>query len=414
LEFGGYITTAMKSIPKRFLAICLTTLAALSVLVAAFNIIVDPYILFNRPRVMGFNAMKPSIHEQLYLIKAYDVARFRPKTLLIGSSGVAIGLNARSSAWPTTTRPIYNLGLLGGTTSSAYRYLQHALTQGDVTYVVLGVEFRDTLAYSPQHEPSYETRLLTNRDGSTNRFAYKQELYDVISSTLSFEASLDSASTVIGNIENDSSDIEWGDVDFRLFEDLSARFGPNPSMTVADLAYASIYRDGNTDSSPPKDLDNILELCQKRHIKLIIVIDPAHADELEITYLSGKWEALEAWKRNLTNLVARFWNGNDSAELWDFYEYDRYSTESLWSNPSHLRWFLNPSHYTQVLGDKVIGRVFGVDNPGFGAKLTPGNIETRLLDVRRQRLTYHARQPHDKERVENIYAQIGEMRAIAK
>lgn len=395
----------MKKKANRFLAVCGCTLVALGVLVAAFNVFVDPYMLFGRPRITGFNAKKPSVHDQLYLVKAYDVFRARPKTILLGSSGVAIGLDARSPEWPADMRPVYNLALLGGSTSSSFRYLQHALTEGNVRLVMIGVDFRDLLAYSAKNEPTYEKRLAVNRNGSNNYSVNRQRLYDVLFSSLSFDASIDSARTLIDNIDGESSNIESGDIDFELFRESNARFGPYPTTTVSDIFYSYLYRDGKADLGPINDISSILKLCHERGIKLVIIVEPAHADELEMTYLSGKWAALESWKRQLATLVAHYseTGGADTPELWDFYEYDGYSTVSPENAQSYMRWFLTPTHYTQELGDRVIGRVCGLVDPSFGIRLTPSGLEVRLADIRLQQAIYHSRQPSDVARMRDIY-----------
>ena len=398
----------MQPTPKRFLGICAISVATLGLLVVAFNVLVDPYLLFDRPRILGFNAKKPGIEDQLYLIKAYDVSRSHPRTLLIGSSGIAVGLSARSAAWPNDLRPVYNLGILGGSTSSAYRYLQHALTQSDIRLVVMGVEFRDLLAYSRQHEPQYEPRLTVNLDGSRNSSSNRQRLYDLLFSSLSFNASIDSTLTMMGNVAGDSSDIESGDVDFKLFRSLNARFGPYPNMTYSDISYSYLYRDGYVSSQPLIDVGKVLQLCREKKIKLIILIDPAHADELELTYMSEKWGALEEWKRKLTALVASFATQDEryAPQLWDFYEFDTYSSESLWTNRSYMKWFLTPTHYTPDLGDQLISRIFGSGDPQLGTQLTPQNIENHLAEIRRQRVSYQNRQPRDLGRAYDIYTQV--------
>lgn len=155
--------------------------------------------------------------------------------------------------------------------------------------------------------------------------------------------------------------------------------------------------------SPLRQVRTILDVCQEQHIAAKLVLDPSHADELEIFDLAGKWAALEEWKRELTALVADYANRGVQVELWDFYGYDIYSTESVPEGRRALHWFLNPPHYTHPLGDIMLRRMFGGGDSSFGVRLLPENIEAHLQDVRVAQARYRKFQPKDAERVREIY-----------
>src|SRR6185295_17831899 len=100
--------------------------------IAAANALVDPYLLFNMPRVKGFNASKPSVERFERMMKTYEVLRAAPRSLILGSSRVAIGLDADHASWPADSRPVYNLGIAAADPFTSYRYLQHVLAQRDL------------------------------------------------------------------------------------------------------------------------------------------------------------------------------------------------------------------------------------------------------------------------------------------
>ena len=56
------------------------------VLVATFNYAVDPYGLFDTPRIDKFNRLKPKATSRVRVSKVYQVDRFKPKTIVAGNS----------------------------------------------------------------------------------------------------------------------------------------------------------------------------------------------------------------------------------------------------------------------------------------------------------------------------------------
>ena len=54
--------------------------------VGIFNIVVDPYDVFNTPNFLGINHLKPRKLYNDRLYKATDIIHIKPVTILIGSS----------------------------------------------------------------------------------------------------------------------------------------------------------------------------------------------------------------------------------------------------------------------------------------------------------------------------------------
>jgi len=62
----------------------------LAAAVAVFNAC-DPYLVLGAPRIVGLNARKPAVDTQQRLMKAYDVLRAAPNTVILGGSRVDLG-----------------------------------------------------------------------------------------------------------------------------------------------------------------------------------------------------------------------------------------------------------------------------------------------------------------------------------
>jgi hypothetical protein len=388
--------------PGRFLRNCLIAMVSLSAALAFLNFVMDPYLVFGMPRDVGFNARKPAMENQLYLIKTYDVIRARPRTVLLGSSAIGVGLDPQSPVWPEQLRPVYNLGLPAGTPLVAYRYLQHLTAEDSPKLMVLGLDFRDVVPLDKT--PEYDSHLTVNRDGSRNTALPRQHLYDLLRASLALDTSIDSINSLSGNLAGDSSDIQQGAMDYRVYRDMPAAVGSLALMAMNDFNTSLRHSRVKVDMTPLEHVRAILNLCRERGIDAILVLDPSHVDEQEIFDLEGKWPVLEDWKRQVTKMVAEYAHTGMHIELWDFYGYDAYSTEPVPAGGRTLQWFIDPEHYTRALGDVLLRRIFQGADGSFGVRLTPDNIEAHLKVVRSSQASYRAAQRSDAERVRNIYA----------
>jgi hypothetical protein len=129
---------------------------------------------------------------------------------------------------------------------------------------------------------------------------------------------------------------------------------------------------------------------QESGIRIIPFINPLHADFLVLIDKAGLWPLMDEWKRRVVTIAAE----QESVTLWDFSSFDDHATESvddLAAKGEGLRWFWEPSHYRQALGDKLLSAMLAASCPGgtaelaLGAALTPANIERHLATLRSRR-----------------------------
>lgn len=384
--------------------------------VALFNAVTDPYLLLDMPRFQGFNARKPAADTKQRLMKVYDVFRTRPKTLILGSSRAALGMDARSTAWAEQNRPVYNLAFGEGSPYMAYRYLQHVLSRQGVSTVVLGLEFEYFLRNFHIQDHEFESHLLVAPDGSPRESAWGQ-LRDVSHGLTGLNSLSDSIDTMTQNWLRDSSDMRSGNWYWSAMSGTQSAWGARAQFTVSDILVAPLYGGYQLDASAFDAVDAFLDLCESHHIRVIIFISPSHADQLEIINLAGEWPVFEQWMRNLTALVSRHAhveNHEDWAVLWDFTGYYSYTDETLLGHQWKLKWFVDPDHYSKELGDLIIRRLLHADESQFGEVLTSKNIESHVRTLGRQRQLYLQEQPADALRIRELYelATVGNFRPV--
>lgn len=392
---------------QRFLRVWVFACIVTAAVVAVFDVIIDPYLLFNVPRIPGFNARKPAVETQERLIKAYDVLRAMPNTLILGSSRAAVGLDAQNPAWPEHERSVYNLGLSGGGPYITYRYLQHVISQRHVALVVLGLDFEFFLSVHAQHptNPDFEARLAVTSDGSTNAKQNSQRIRDLLHGTLSFDALSDSAATLAANFNGESSNLTAGNLDWNDFRHRTAVMGSYPLIAMWNLLSMRYYRGAQLNQFAMADVQAILDLCESHGTRVILFISPSHADQLEILDLLGLWQPFEDWKRDLVTLTAKYHGTNDRSRsvLWDFSGYDFYSTEIMPVDRHALHWWWDSVHYTRALGDAILRRILGIGDTRFGVLLSPESIEPHLAVIREQQRLYREHHHADVQRVRDLY-----------
>ena len=372
----------------KYLAVsCLMLLAA----AATFDVLVDPYLFFNSPRIAGFNARKPSVDTQERLMKAYDVIRAEPASLVLGSSRMDLGLSAQSPRWPGMSLPVYNLSFYAGSPYVSHRYLQHLMVHRSPSLILLGVDFQFFLRdYEIGGGPEFEARLAVKPNGQPNESISQQQIRD-LHHALSLDALLDSMETLAANQGERSSDIRAGNW---IREEAPAEVDNYLLFEENELALLLEYRGKRINPEAMNEVRAILNLCATRGTRVILIINPMHSTELEIVHLLGLWPVYEDWKRQLVTLASEHGSAG-RVPLWDFTGYDEYSTEAVPRGSHRMHWFLNSNHYTRALGNVMLESLFSHPVRGFGAVLTPENVEQHLEEVRQRRLLYVASAPAD-------------------
>jgi hypothetical protein len=160
---------------------------------------------------------------------------------------------------------------------------------------------------------------------------------------------------------------------------------------------------GRPSAADAAHLAAILQLAARSGIAVKLVIYPYHAQILAYPYHaqilalfeeSGLWPAFEAWKRQLTGMVAALRQDHPTArlELFDFSGYSALHCERIPAKADRLadtRWYWEGGHFKKALGERVLERLLS-DAPGdsaFGFRLeadTAAANRRRIVAERQQ------------------------------
>jgi hypothetical protein len=351
-----------------FLAVAFLPVLAIGL----FNLVIDPYGMIDSPTFVGINRLKVEQANHVRLFKAIDIIRFKPKTILLGSSTTMLGLTPNHPAL-LDRKNAYNLGILGGNMYELRRYLHHVITnQPQLKQVVIGLDFY-MLNGLRKNAPDFTEGILDKT------LIPLQNVLDVIFSVQVFASS---KRTIAANIEEPEVIPYFfkGQSRERVFTNDSMknitmieRFTMMIKNYFTDPGY---YKSYLLSQNFLNEFKTMIHLCQQHHIDLKLFISPVHATQLEAIHVAGLWSDLEQSKREITKIIP----------VWDFSDYNSITTEPI---SNDMKNFIDGVHYRQEVGDLVLNRLFHYREEtvpqDFGVWMTQANIESHIAAIRKER-----------------------------
>ncbi len=357
----------------------LTTLVLLGV-VAAFNLLVDPFGAYRLIQTPWLDAHKPLKTGRI--IKAEALRHFQPDVILLGSSKVELGIDPSYPAWGAGR--IYNLGLPGAYFREMMQVLDYAVANGHPRHVVLFLDFFGSAENNVLSDEFPRSRF----DPDTNALAYHSE------NLLGLDATKRSVRSILN--------LEQGVKPEHNFLGMRLDF-PQNGMTRRQTFEKELVKTLSSpdahnyryDATIADRLRHAIRICAAKNIELTLVISPQHAIHSELYRALGTHQNKTRWLRDLTQAIAA--EGN-VCTLWDFSGYNELNTEPVSAADGEMRWYWESCHFKKELGNRVIERIQGVNSPetvGFGVRLDSTNLDNYLLQDEEARSAYVRRLPQD-------------------
>jgi len=256
--------------------------------------------------------------------------------------------------------------------------------------------------------------LLTRLNPSLNPVEYR------LASLLSMNAAEKSAGT-LKNLLNNRPATDWrmgqmddplttrGRADWELvnFYDFAGAEGATAGLTISQ--------------SRMRKLADLLDDASRNGVQVDLVELPTHVIFFQRLVLAGKWDLYVRWIADLTDIADRHNRRfpDNPVKFFDFCSYSRYTTEpfpQLGQTITDMRWYWDPGHFKNALGDLVIDRLTGHAAPpgeevsDFGVILDSRNVGqflAKLLSDRRQYLDSHPEIRQMIEKAQDFSARAG-------
>ncbi|MEC4989546.1 MAG: hypothetical protein SAJ37_12415, partial [Oscillatoria sp. PMC 1068.18] len=331
------------------------------VVVALFNLAIDPFAAFGSPMISGVNQLKLEQQAHVRLFKAIAITRLQPKTILLGSSRTDLGLNPDHQVFANKS-PVYNLGVPGVNMYEVRRYFEHALqNQPEIKQVVLGIDFLMFNQFRPEKPDFSERRLNLKRIG----------LADALATTFSLDAVTSSWETIQAS-KKDRKNQAYSSLGMRN-EKYFLRYGLPKKSIVEGFKFnlgrsiidPEIYYNYALSEEQINDFKTVVNTCKKNNLPLKVFISPSHATQWKAIELSGLWDEFEQWKQEIVKITS----------VWDFSGYNSVTTEPI---SDKMKNYLDNSHYSKAVGNLVLNRIFQVQEElipaDFGVLINSQNV----------------------------------------
>lgn len=337
------------------------------------NYLIDPYGIFGSPTWAAINEKKPAAANRTHIVKPYAVKRDNYAVIIVGNSRPQMGLDPDHPCIQSIGSA-YSLTLPGAGVYQQARYLQHALSYSQPKLIILGIDFIDFLISPnekndpyrwPPYTDKFEERLAVDPQGRRNFNYFKSKIFDYRDSLFSLITTKDSIQTIKTqnlqfsstlnsngfNPANDYFEIIKHEGQHMLFKQKNEEL-----LETLTRSKWQIIQNNVPWSSPLTSLNKIIEEATSREIRLIVFINPYHADYIKNIITASQENNFKQWKIIIEELVVK----KNHLEFWDFSVINAYTSESP-PQPNDkktiLNWFWEPAHYRKELGDKLLDQM---------------------------------------------------------
>ncbi|MBZ0095345.1 MAG: hypothetical protein K8H75_08275 [Sulfuricella sp.] len=385
--------------------VCIATLISL-VGFFSFNWLIDPYNIWDGPKIHGVNTIKSELSRHQRIYKIVGLSKRHSSIVILGSSRSDNGLNPNHEALGTDA---LNMGISDQPNIETHKIFDLLADRKIAHTFIIGLDFFEANALKPY--PA---------DFDVMNFEPVRNLQLLASASVLWDSVLTIANrkVLLSNT--------WSEKGLRLYSDeyvirggghrklmsssekeyLTHNYLPLPSCSFVFSAAA-----GNP--PPLEEIRAIFSRAHSDHIVLKLFISPSHARQWETLAAASLWNKWEEWKHKLVQMNEEEARraGQPSFALWDFSGYNSITTENvpaLGDTKTIMHWHFDSSHYTPAAGDLVLDRIFNFKSPDrtvpddFGVLLTSSNIDAHLASIRVAREHYRLTHPADVAEIEGM------------
>ncbi len=360
--------------------------------VAAFNRVVDPFWYYRDIEISGLNAVKPRFARFERHVKPALLARERPDAIVLGNSFAEIGFDALDKSLTDDGRLRgYNFAFAGAGWDLEQCALDYALKHSRIQRAVLGI--------SPGALPRADcSQVWQGMSASSAELLLSTNALDNAIRTVAEQRRARPSHTREGRYLY-TRDVPGAALRFREYflrdSKTQTQCAPQRLGAPAPISSAPIQPAANLDLA---GLRSAIRAARAHGAELTFVIYPRHALSLELEFACGdpraRWSTIAAIAQAVAEAAP-----DGSASLWVFDGYDALRGERVvgrepqyWQDPEHFNFELGarmladiyPSEYSSEYAGEY-GR-----EPGFGARVTQGNIDAVYTQLLAQRESFLA------------------------
>ncbi len=317
---------------------------AILLILALFNIIVDPFSIFNLVNIKNFNELKPDKNRQQRITKVVELKLEKKPVdvIFLGSSRVDKAIDTEYF-YNLTGKNAKNLAMNALTNSELIKIAKNAhAIHPEIKTMYAGLDFFRFLKY--QADDGRTVNMTLNKNLTISEFNPL---------VLSFDTTIASVNTIIANIkhkDNASKEDPTGIFEYRLKQ------------------YSDSYKDMELSTIEIQKLANFKKEMQKKGVEVVFYLNPTHATDLQLIKEKGGQKVFEEWKRAL-------------AQNFNYIDFDIVNDATGENIDQNTKYFYESSHSTTEMGKLVINRLTRLTDDPYGKKVDKKNINVHLKNA---------------------------------
>jgi len=343
---------------KKWFILFLATILLLCGLFILFNILVDPFGVFGDPIFDWFSynfTSNPRVAKFTYLARHHQEF----DSFILGASGSSAYSVERLNAYLDAN--FFNMFFTGADMLHLELTAEYLLENYTVENLVIGVSITNGIYFDQAIEAPLRRGLHVNAAGGSRAAFYWQYLW------LNPQYAIDKIQA-FRNRTDLPGDYNWYDADTGAFDKrarVAQRIGSLEEYHVTYPGFESFPHLDHAMTQIDNTIDSIRairDMSEAAGVNLIVIFNPlyyaqfAHFSEADI-------------REYMTKLA-------DVVPFWDF------SMNALSFDP---RFFYDPTHFREALGDMVLARIFGDDSvympEAFGTFVTAENVSEHVTSL---------------------------------
>lgn len=350
---------------KKFNVRLLLTFFSVLLILAVFNIAVDPFGIFNLVNLKHFNAIKPEKNRQQRITKIVELKLEKKPvdTIFLGSSRVDKSIEPEYY-YEISGQNAKNLAMNALTNAELIKFAQNAhKIHPEIKTMYAGLDFFRFLKY--QADDGRTVNMTLNKNLTINEFNPL---------ILSFDTTIASVNTIIKNLKTKGK---------------NEKFDPSGSFEHRLKQYSDSYKDLELSKDEILRVAKFKNEMKKQGVDVIFYINPTHATDLLLIKEKGGQAVFDEWKVLM-------------AEEFDYVDFDFVNRATGESINIDTKYFYESSHSTPEMGKIILERLVSGENADCGAEVNKMNINKHLKKAKESLEIWGMTHPDWAQKVKEI------------
>ncbi len=325
----------------------ITVFLAALIIIAAMNVVVDPYYIFKSPLINKFNKFKPDAgrNHRVTKIISFKLKKQPVDSVFLGSSRVSASISENYFYKITNGKVAVNLGMNALSHDETIKMAKNIVKiHPEIKTIYVGLDFFRFLEKNKDNKRAVSV--------SSNKNLTMSEFNPVI---LSFNTTVSSINTILKNVlyKEKKSKINYVN---HVFKSTLGYYGGNYYNAV--LCESEILK-----------LKKFKSDMEKDGYKVVFYLNPTHAMDMSLINQLGYLPVFEQWKISL-------------ADNFNYVDFDWVNSLTGESVGSDTKYFAEMSHPTSLFGHIILDcLLFNKNN--YGIYTTKRNVRNNLSEQRK-------------------------------